>query len=493
VDGREGPAAERRKSDFGPVSGTVAGWSKAATRSGQVQEVIAEATAAAAHARDLNVFITTNEEQARAQARRSDENIGAGRRRPLEGMPLAIKDNFCTAGVRTTAGSRILDNFVPTYESGVTSRLLDAGAIFLGKTNMDEFGMGSSTEHSAYGPTVNPRGIALGYDDFVPGGSSGGSAAAVAADLCLAAIGTDTGGSIRQPASFCGVVGFKPTYGVCSRWGMIAYASSLDQAGVIAKNVEDAAILMDVIAGEDSRDSTSVGWSGGRFLDRLHADADRTRVAIPRSFREGYESPDFEALWTEIERRLKIAGAAVSYVDLPTIRHSLPAYYVIALCEASSNLARYDGVRYGTRASAGEVDAMYEATRSEGFGTEVKRRILLGTYALSAGYYDQYYAKAAKVRAKIYAELMEVLDGADFLVWPTAPTPAFRIGSHRANPITMYLGDALTVPVNLAGLPAVSIPGIVAANGMPMGFQIIGRRLADANVLAFARRLEEVA
>jgi aspartyl-tRNA(Asn)/glutamyl-tRNA(Gln) amidotransferase subunit A len=405
---------------------------------------------------------------------------------------MVIKDNFCTRDIRTTAGSKILENFVPSYESGVTSRLLDAGAVILGKTNMDEFGMGSSTETSAFGPTVNPRGFQTGINErYVPGGSSGGSAAAVAANLCLGSVATDTGGSIRQPASFCGIVGFKPTYGVCSRWGIVAYASSLDQAGVITKTVQDAAILMDVIAGFDERDSSSTGWLGKGFHQGLGADLGSPTVAIPRQFRESGGSVDLEALWAEIERRVRVAGSRIVYIDMPHVRYSLPSYYIIALSEASSNLSRYDGVRFGNRTSGfHDITEMYEMTRAEGFGDEVKRRVLLGTFALSSGYYDEYYLRAAKIRALVSKDFTQAFTLADFVVCPTAPTPAFRIGERNADPLTMYLGDLFTVPANLAGLPAISIPGIEAENGMPMGMQVMGPRFSDDRVLSFARQLE---
>ena len=469
---------------------TVKDWCSARKSAGFVSRAVTQFEAAIDNNKELNAFITTSFDRAMAQAERSDDRLRAGRGRPLEGLPIAIKDNYCTYGIRTTAGSRILENFVPQYESGVTSRLIDAGAVFLGKTNMDEFAMGSSTETSAFGPTINPRGLSSGNRNYVPGGSSGGSAAAVAADLCLAALGSDTGGSIRQPASYCGVVGFKPTYGVCSRWGIIAYASSLDQAGVITKTVEDAAMLMDVIAGPDARDSTSVERPVDNFMEHLRADKGSPTVAIPRQFRDMTVNPDLELLWKEIENRLVKTASKVIYVDLPQIKYSLTAYYIIALCEASSNLARYDGVRYGYRApNRPSMDDLYEQTRAGGFGWEVKRRILMGTYALSAGYYDQYYLKAAKVRRLIAKELSDMFAKVDFLVWPTAPTSAFKIGEFTSDPIAMYLEDVFTVPVNLAGLPAISIPGISARNGMPMGFQVIGPRFSDARLLSFAAKL----
>ena len=485
-------AAAAYRISMSQIEGTLADWRRAAKRPGASKSCLLESLEAWKGARDLNAFITPMHERALAQADRSDDRIRSGRERPLEGIPIAIKDNFCTFDIRTTAGSKILENFVPHYESGVTSRLLNAGAVFVGKTNMDEFAMGSSTESSAFGPTINPRGFRhRSTDKYVPGGSSGGSAAAVAANLCLGALGTDTGGSIRQPAAFCGVVGFKPTYGVCSRWGIIAYASSLDQAGVITKTVEDAAILMDVIAGHDERDSTSIGWNGKAFCDGLRTELGPPTVAVPRPFRESSGSADLESLWAEIERRVQKAGAKLIYVDMRHVKYSLPAYYIIALSEASSNLARYDGVRFGRRADdVHDLTELYEKTRSEGFGSEVKRRILLGTFSLSSGYYDQYYMKAAKVRALVAKDFAEVFTHADFVVCPTAPTPAFKIGEHNADPLSMYLEDLFTVPANLAGLPAISIPGTDARNGMPMGMQVIGPRFSDDRLLSFASRLE---
>lgn len=486
--------AETGATAFGPdFDFTLAGWKKAPLKGGAARALVDEFEQRADQKSELNVFITRSSERARAQAERSDEIIRKGARRPLEGAPIAVKDNFCTSDIRTTAGSKILANFVPNYESTVTQRALDAGAVVLGKTNMDQFGMGSSTETSAFGATLNPLAFDMGRKDVSPGGSSGGSAAAVAANVCLAALGTDTGGSIRQPASFCGVVGFKPTYGVCSRWGVIAYASSLDQAGVITKTVEDAATLMSVIAGPDEKDSTSIPNLAIDFLSALSKDFAGARVAIPKSLREQADG-DLEGLWKEIEARLKRIGASVSYIDLPTLRASLAAYYIIALCEASSNLARYDGVKYGLRASGAQnIIGLYEKTRSEGFGAEVQRRILLGTFALSAGYYDQYYLRAARVRAKFCAEVEAAFRAADFMVWPSAPSAAFKLGAHALDPVAMYLEDAFTVPVNLAGLPAISIPGVVTANGMPIGFQVIGPRRSDAEVLGIAKSLESAA
>ena len=485
----------RQKADVHLNEFNVRTWRDGGIRSGGCLDLVQHCTAAMHARKDLNAFIVESHARAFAQAERSDERIQRGHERPLEGIVLAVKDNFCTFDIQTTAGSKILEGFVPKYESTVTKKLLDAGAIFIGKTNMDEFGMGSSTENSAYGPTLNPRGLILGVDDFVPGGSSGGSAAAVAANLCLGSIATDTGGSIRQPASFCGVVGFKPTYGLCSRWGIIAYASSLDQAGVITKTVHDAAILMDIIAGHDPSDSTSLDVPLPNFEGTLNSVRPGFTIGFPRQFRDMKSKDvrienDLSNLWIEFERAAAGIGANVREVDMPTIAYSLPTYYIIALSEASSNLSRYDGVRFGYRSDrANSLDELYECTRAEGFRPETKRRIIAGTFCLSAGYYDAYYLRAQRVRRKIVNEFTRVFAEVDFLCWPTAPTPAFSFGSYDRDPVAMYLEDIFTVPVNLAGLPAVSVPICTASNGMPMGFQIIGPRLGDAQVLSAAHLL----
>lgn len=477
---------------FEPIQGcltelTASEWLRENHGKNSTERLVEDAQAAIDENRGLNVFITEMVDRARAQAERSDERIKSGRGRRLEGLVLAIKDNFCTFGTETTAGSRILKGFIPTYESFVTKKLLDEGAVFIGKTNMDQFGMGSSTENSEFGPTLNPIGVKLGSNDYAPGGSSGGSAAAVAANLALAALATDTGGSIRQPASFCGVVGFKPTYGVCSRWGIIAYASSLDQAGVITKTVRDAAILMDVIAGEDLNDSTSVKFEFDGFEKHLSADAGKFTVGIPRQLRNLSSSTDLEGVWKALEDRVASAGGEIKLIDLPTLSYALPAYYIIALAEASSNLARYDGIRYGHRAEgAMDLADLYERTRNEGFLPETQKRILLGTFCLSAGYYDQYYARAQKVRAKIYGEFVRAFEEVDFLGWPTAPTPAFKFGSHDSDPLAMYLEDVFTVPINLGGLPAISLPIYEASTSMPMGAQLIGPRFGDRQLLTAA-------
>jgi len=445
-------------------------------------------------ARDLNIFITLNSNGAYLQAEESDKRIARDAARPLEGIPIAVKDNFCTKGIRTTAGSRMLEEFVPTYESTVTQRLINAGAVLLGKTNMDEFAMGSSTETSCFGPTINPAGVRLGLENLVPGGSSGGSAAAVAAGLCLGAIGSDTGGSIRQPASFCGVVGMKPSYGVCSRWGIIAYASSLDQAGVFGKCVQDVAILMDVIAGEDSKDTTSLPARGFAFEHALSVPMPKLRIGFPKEVIALQSTGDANKVWHCAEKIARSLDADLVEISIPSFKHALPAYYIVALSEASSNLARYDGVRYGFRAKAPrDVVDMYERTRAEGFGAETKRRIILGTYALSAGYYDAYYLRALKVRKVIADEFSLAFKQADVILMPTAPTGAFEIGSHQDDPVQMYLEDIFTVPINLAGLPAISLPVTQDFRGMPLGLQIVGPRFGDELVIRAAAAVETTA
>jgi aspartyl-tRNA(Asn)/glutamyl-tRNA(Gln) amidotransferase subunit A len=441
---------------------------------------------------ELNAYITETPDVAFAQAEASDKRISQQRGRELDGVPISIKDNYCTDGIRTTAGSKILSNFVPTYESFVTRRVLEAGAVFLGKTNMDEFGMGSSTENSFFGPTLNPRGMELGRKNVAPGGSSGGGAAAVAAHLCMGALATDTGGSIRQPAAFCGVVGMKPTYGLCSRSGIIAYASSLDQAGAIARTVEDTAILIDAIIGEDAGDTTSVPRQIQNIEHFLKGPSRRYKIGIPAEFRDLSVNPDLESCWKIAEAVMKDAGFEVQYLRLESLKHSLPAYYIIALSEASSNLARYDGVRYGYRSKRSpNINALYENTRAEAFNWETKKRIIMGTYSLSAGYYEAYFEKACRVRRVISNEFDSAFKSVDCLMWPTAPTPAFEFGAHSADPTSMYLEDVFTVPINLAGLPAISVPISVAGNFLPMGMQVIGPRFCDADVFRVARAIED--
>lgn len=441
--------------------------------------------------RNLNAYITETPDVARSQAAASDRRIREGRARGLDGVPIAIKDNYCTKGIRTTAGSKILSNFVPTYESFVSGKARDAGAACLGKTNMDEFGFGSSTENSFFGPTINPRGLELGRNNVAPGGSSGGAAAAVAARLCLGALATDTGGSIRQPAAFCGVVGMKPTYGLCSRWGIIAYGSSLDQAGAIARTVDDAAILIDAVLGEDPNDATSVRTPFANIEAFLAKPSAQYTIGIPRTIRDLNSNSDLENCWLIGESVLKDAGYRIRYVDLPSLNYALPAYYVIALSEASSNLARYDGVRYGYRSPrASNITELYENTRAEGFNWETKKRIIMGTFALSAGYYEAYYERACRVRRLISDEFRSAFRQVDCLIWPTTPTPAFAFGSHQTDPISMYLEDIFTVPVNLAGLPAISVPIALAANYLPMGLQVIGPQFGDPHVFRIAKEVQ---
>ncbi|MDE2007029.1 MAG: Asp-tRNA(Asn)/Glu-tRNA(Gln) amidotransferase subunit GatA [Rhodospirillales bacterium] len=443
----------------------------------------------------LNAFITVTEAEALAGADAADAALRRGDAPVLTGIPLAIKDLFCTAGVRTTAGSRILAPFVPPYESTVTARLRDAGAVFLGKANLDEFAMGSSTTSSAYGPTINPwRRRQDPGADLVPGGSSGGSAAAVAAKLAMGATGTDTGGSIRQPSSFCGIVGIKPSYGRCSRWGVVAFASSLDHPGPFARTVEDAAILLGAMAGHDPKDSTSADVAVPDFRAACARGVKGLRIGIPREYRAEGMAGEIEALWQQGIAWLREAGAEIVDVSLPHTKYGLATYYIIAPAEASSNLARYDGVRFGARASGGEdLRDLYERTRAEGFGAEVRRRILIGTYVLSAGYYDAYYLRAQKVRALILRDFTEAFAKVDALLTPTAPSAAFGIGEKTDDPVTMYLNDVFTVPANLAGVPAISVPAGLDANGLPLGLQVIGRGFDEATVIAVGAAIERAA
>ncbi len=439
--------------------------------------------------RGLNAFLTETPERALADAARSDERLARGTPRPLEGVPLAVKDNYCTRGIRTTAASRILERFVPPYESTVSQKVWDAGCALLGKTNMDEFAMGSSTAASAFGPTVNPHRATGEARDRVPGGSSGGSAAAVAARGAPGALGSDTGGSVRQPASFCGVVGLKPTYGRCSRYGLIAYASSLDQPGPIARDVADAAVLLAAIAGHDPRDSTSLPEPVPDYESAVGRSIKRCKIGIPKEYRlEGLRA-DVCRAWDDGAARLKDAGCELVEVSLPLSRYALPAYYIIAMAEASSNLARYDGVRYGRRTEGGSLEDLYAETRSAGFGPEVKRRILLGTYTLSAGYYDAYYKKAQQVRGLIKRDFDRVFETVDALLYPTSPIPAFPLGdeSFAADPVALYLIDVFTITVNLVGAPAISIPSAVPSDeGLPLGLQLVAPALGEARLIELA-------
>jgi aspartyl-tRNA(Asn)/glutamyl-tRNA(Gln) amidotransferase subunit A len=444
-------------------------------------------------AADANAFITVTPEVALERAAASDERRSEGTAASsMDGIPIAVKDLFCTEGVLTTAASHILDGFVPTYESTVSAKLRDAGAVMLGKTNLDEFAMGSSNITSYYGPVKNPWGPKDGKD-LVPGGSSGGSAAAVAGRLSLAATGTDTGGSIRQPASFCGIVGMKPTYGRCSRWGIVAFASSLDQAGPMTRTVRDAAIMLGAMAGHDPKDSTSAPVEVPDFEAALTGDIRGLRVGIPSEYRIDGMAGEIDALWQKGIEWIEAAGAETVEVSLTHTRYALATYYIVAPAEASSNLARYDGVRFGLRVPGGTLDEMYQNTRGEGFGAEVRRRVLIGTYALSAGYYDAYYLKAQKVRALIAGDFRRAFETVDVILTPTAPSDAFAIGEKMDDPITMYLNDVFTVPTNLAGLPGISVPAGLSARGLPLGLQLIGRPFDEETVFRAAGVLEQAA
>ena len=436
---------------------------------------------------ELNAFIYFNEEIIIDQSRKID-NLRDNLR--LKGIPLGIKDLFCTKNMPTTAASKILRNFSPTYESFVTQKLLDQGSVFVGKTNCDEFAMGSATTTSFFGNTINP--ISPKGTQLVPGGSSGGSAAAVAAKLCLGATGTDTGGSIRQPASFCGVIGMKPTYGLCSRWGIVAFSSSLDQAGIFANNIEDAAILMREIAGYDSNDSTSAKVNIPDYFNNLNQDLSNKIVGIPKEYTLPGIPDEINIVWEKAIKLFEKGGAKIKKISLPHTKYALPTYYIIAPAEASSNLARYDGVKYGFRAKhENSLDEMYELTRSEGFGKEVKRRILIGTYVLSAGYYDSYYLKAQKVRKLITNDFASAFKECDFILTPTTPSPAFPIGEKEDDPIKMYLNDIFTVPASLAGIPGISVPFGETKNGLPLGVQLLSKHFDEQSILDAGYYLEK--
>ncbi|WHZ36818.1 Asp-tRNA(Asn)/Glu-tRNA(Gln) amidotransferase subunit GatA [Sagittula sp. MA-2] len=471
-----------------------------ALRSGDVTS--AELTDACLSAIDqadaLNAFVHKTPEIAREQAAAADARLKAGDAPSLCGIPLGIKDLFCTKGVASQAASRILEGFRPEYESTVTTKLFEAGSVMLGKLNMDEFAMGSSNETSAYGNAVNPW--RRGNDDaqLTPGGSSGGSAAAVAADLCLGATGTDTGGSIRQPAAFTGITGIKPTYGRCSRWGIVAFASSLDQAGPMAKDVRDAAIMLQAMCGHDPKDSTSADLAVPDFEAMLTGDIKGKKIGIPREYHMDGMPAEIDALWASGCDMLRDAGAEIVDISLPHTKYALPAYYVIAPAEASSNLARYDGVRYGHRAKLSQGDGiteMYEKTRAEGFGEEVKRRVMVGTYVLSAGFYDAYYNRARKVRTLIKKDFEDAFHaGIDAILTPATPSAAFGLGEMvEADPVAMYLNDVFTVTVNLAGLPGVAVPTGLNGQGLPLGLQLIGRPWEEGDLLNTAYALERAA
>jgi aspartyl-tRNA(Asn)/glutamyl-tRNA(Gln) amidotransferase subunit A len=451
--------------------------------------------AAIAEARGLNAFVLETPDRARNMARVADARLARGEAAPLEGLPLGIKDLFCTAGVRTTACSHILENFVPTYESSVTANLWRDGAVLLGKLNNDEFAMGSSNETSCFGPVVSPWRRRGSDAKLVPGGSSGGSAAAVAARLCIGATGTDTGGSIRQPAAFCGIVGLKPTYGRCSRWGIVAFASSLDQAGPFARTVRDCAILLRSMAGHDPKDTTCADRPVPNYEQSVGASVKGMRIGIPREYRMPGVAAEIEALWQRGEQWLKDAGAEIVEISLPNTAHALPAYYIVAPAEASSNLARYDGVRYGLRVPGRDIIEMYERTRAAGFGKEVRRRIMIGAYMLSAGYYDAYYLRAQKVRTLIKGDFERCFaDGIDAILAPTTPSAAFALGEKGgADPVEMYLNDIFTVTVNMAGLPGISVPGGLDAQGLPLGLQLIGRPFEEETLFALGAVIEKAA
>ena len=435
----------------------------------------------------IHAYITLLPELALKQAEEADARIQKGEAGPLTGIPVAIKDLICTAGIRTTCGSHILDNFVPTYDATVTERLKKAGAVFVGKANMDEFAMGSSTENSYFGPTRNPWDL-----ERIPGGSSGGSAASVAADECILSLGSDTGGSIRQPAACCGIVGFKPTYGRVSRYGLVAFASSLDQIGPFAKDIRDTALMLNAISGFEPRDSTSVNLPVPDYTQSLVDDVRGLRLGVPReAFAAGID-PEVEATVREAIRTLERLGAKMVDVSLPHSEYAVAVYYILAPAEASSNLARYDGVKFGFRVrGAHDLLEMYQETRSQGFGAEVKRRIMLGTYALSAGYYDAYYRKASQVRTLIGGDFERAFAQCDALILPTAPTPAFKLGEKVDDPLQMYLSDIYTIPCNLAGLPGLSLPCGFSQSGLPIGLQVIGNHFQEEKILRVAYTYEQ--
>jgi aspartyl-tRNA(Asn)/glutamyl-tRNA(Gln) amidotransferase subunit A len=441
----------------------------------------------------LNAYITTTPDQALAQADEADRALAAGEGKNLTGIPLAIKDLFCTAGVRTTAASNILRPFVPQYESTVTANLLRDGAVFLGKANLDEFAMGSANITSAFGPVTNPWTSESDATPLVPGGSSGGSAAAVAARICLGATATDTGGSIRQPASFCGIAGIKPTYGRCSRWGIVAFASSLDQAGPVARTVEDCAILLTSMSGHDPKDSTSADRSVPDFAAACGKSIKGLRIGVPAEYRSDGMPAEIESLWQQGLAWLREQGAEIVDVSLPHTKYGLATYYIVAPAEASSNLARYDGVRYGLRVDGEDLADLYQRTRAAGFGAEVRRRIMIGTYVLSAGYYDAYYLKAQKVRALILRDFTDAFHKVDALVTPTAPSAAFAQGEKMDDPVTMYLNDVFTVPANMAGIPGMSVPAGLDARGRPLGLQVLGRPFDEETVFSVASAIERAA
>jgi len=456
-------------------------------------ELVRAFIAAIERSNSLNAYVLATPERALVQAKASDGRLQRGDARPLEGLALGIKDLYCTKGVRTTAASRILDGFTPTYESTVTQNLWDAGALMLGKLNCDEFAMGSSNETSCFGPVANPWRRRGSNVALVPGGSSGGSSAAVAADLCLAATATDTGGSIRQPAAITGTVGIKPTYGRCSRYGIVAFASSLDQAGPIAKTVRDAAIMLRHMASADPKDSTCADLPVPDYEAAVGRSIKALKVGVPKEYRIDGMPKEIEDLWQQGIAWLKAAGASLHDVSLPHTKYALPAYYIVAPAECSSNLARYDGVRYGLRVPGQDLIDTYEATRAAGFGAEVRRRVLIGTYVLSAGYYDAYYIKAQKVRSLIAGDFEAAFERVDVLLTPTTPGPAFGIGEVIGDPIQMYLNDIFTVTANMAGVPGISVPAGLSSEGTPLGLQLIGRPFDEATLFQAGQVIEDAA
>jgi aspartyl-tRNA(Asn)/glutamyl-tRNA(Gln) amidotransferase subunit A len=458
-------------------------------------ELTAAHLAAIEKARALNAYVLETPERAAAMAKASDARIAKGEGGPLEGMPLAVKDMFATAGVRSTACSHILDNFVPTYESTVSANLWRDGAVLLGKTNNDEFAMGSSNETSYFGPVISPWRRKGANTPLVPGGSSGGSAAAVAAQLCLGAIGTDTGGSIRQPAAFTGIVGIKPTYGRCSRWGIVAFASSLDQAGPFTRSVRDAAILLRSVAGNDAKDTTCADLPVPDYEAAVGKSVKGLRIGVPKEYRIDGMPAEIEKIWQQGGEWLKAAGAELVEVSLPHTKYALPAYYIVAPAEASSNLSRYDGVRYGLRVPGRDIVDMYENTRSAGFGAEVRRRVLIGTYVLSAGYYDAFYLRAQKVRTLIKKDFEDCFKaGVNAMLTPATPSAAFGLGEKGgADPVEMYLNDVFTVTVNMAGLPGIAVPAGLDGQGLPLGLQLIGRPFDEETLFSAAAVIEQAA
>ena len=456
------------------------------------KEVTSEYLKNIENGKELNCYNTISQEKALIDAEKSDERRKSQNlRSKYDGIPIGIKDLFCTKGGTTTASSKILSNFVPNYESTVTQNCDDAGLISLGKLNCDEFAMGSTNKTSFFGSVKNPWKSVNSDNELVPGGSSGGSAAAVSGDLCVASLGTDTGGSIRQPASFTGTVGLKPSYGRVSRWGIVAFASSLDQAGPITKTVEDAAILLDIISGHDEKDSTSSVNPKENYYENLNPDIKGMKIGIPKEFRSDKLPASTQKSWDECADLLKTNGAEILDISLPHTMSALPAYYIIAPAEASSNLARYDGVRYGLRVKGNDLIDMYEKTRSEGFGDEVKRRILIGTYVLSSGYYDAYYIKAQKIRSLIKSDYVEAFKKVDAILTPSTPSTAFEIANEPSDPVQNYLNDIFTVPVNLAGLPGISIPFANDENNLPIGLQLITNSFEEQKLLNVARNIEE--